>query len=704
MAMPAPRSLRPRDVPTTEQRPADLDLRPGTILCEQWRVERELGRGGFGVVFAAEDLHLGDIHALKVLDPSMAAKQQIVERFRREVLVMRKLTHPHVARVFDYREDPQRRLALISMEYIPGPSLRDLIALAKREGKQIPVAVALAILGQTLAALEAAHDQGVIHRDVKPGNILLAGGGLEALLEHRDNEPQVKLVDFGIASLLDRSGSYHYSRPLGTVAYAAPELLSDPPAKITTAADVYGAGAVAYELLTRELPLGHGAPPSQLCAQAPAGLDPFLYRLLHRTASQRPSAAAARPEAEGLRAAAIAGEDAAAAEAQPDEQAAGRAAPRPARFLMRQLLPVLLVLSLAVILSPGRPAPGPEPTPGQGTREWALRGAHLSGGTVRALVIDPHEPATVYAGTAAGEVLKSTDGGATWDSAARGLPRKRVHALAVDPETPGTVYAGTSGGVFTSADGAASWRALDLGVPRKHVHALAMDHRTPGTLYAGTSGGVFRSTDAGGSWRAVSRGLSRKNVTALTIDPATGTVYAGTTGGVFRSTNRGEDWSLVETGLSESFVQCLAIDPGPRSALWAGTWGGGVFASSDGGESWAAFNTGLVEEAVSKIFSLAVDPGPPSVDPGPPSVDPGRPSVDPGRPSVLYAGTSRGVFLRATTGDEWLPLLCGPDRPRQDILALAVDSMHFPILYAGTRDGLFQCEKQDREKQDRRHR
>ncbi|MCP4661768.1 MAG: protein kinase [bacterium] len=666
-------------MPTTEQGPADLDLRPGTILCEQWRVERELGRGGFGVVFAAEDLHLGDTHALKVLDPAMAAKEKIVERFRREVLVMRKLTHPHVARVFDYREDPDHHLALISMEYIPGPSLRDLIALAKREGKQIPVPIALAVLAQTLAALAAAHDQGVIHRDVKPGNILLAGSDLEELIENREQDPQVKLVDFGIASLLDRSGGYHYSRPLGTVAYAAPELLTDPPAKVTTAADVYGAGAVAYELLTQELPLGHGSPPSQLCAQAPVGLDEFLFGLLHRSASQRPTASGARSEAESLRTAAIAGGQVDAAETQHGEQADGRTAPRPARFLMRQLLPVLLVLSLAVILGPGRPDPVPVPRSGPaseaGSAEWVARGSHLSGGTVRTLVIDPLDPSTVYAGTAEGEVLKSINGGEAWDSATSGLPRKRVHALAVDPETPDILYAGTSGGVFESTNGAASWRALDLGVPRKHVHALAMDHQHPGTLYAGTSGGVFRSTNAGRSWKAVTRGMSRSNVTALAIDAATSTVYAGTSGGVFKSTDRGDHWSLVETGLTESFVQSLAVDPGPPSALYAGTWGGGVFASTDGGENWTAFNTGLVEESVSKVFSLAVDSGP---------------------PSVLYAGTSRGIFTHAKTDGKWLRLSCSPGRGHKDILALAVDSMHFPILYAGTRDGLFQCEMPDR--------
>jgi len=684
MVMADPRSLHPRDVPTSEPGMADLDLRPGAVVCEQWRVERELGRGGFGVVFAARDLHLGDTHALKVLDPTLAAKDKIVERFRREVLVMRKLTHPHVARVFDYREDPDRHLALISMEYIPGPSLRELIALAKREGKQIPIPVALAILAQTLAALEAAHEQGVIHRDVKPGNILLAGGGLGALLGNREEGPQVKLVDFGIASLLDRSGTYQHSRPLGTVAYAAPELLTDPPAQVTTAADVYGAGAVAYELLTRELPLGHGSPPSQLCTEAPHGLDEFLFRLLHRWAPARPTASAARPEAEALRAAALDGQHRGArpqpAASQDAGDEAGRSTARPARWLSRQLLPLLLVLSVAVILGPGGGNLPSAPTSADPPSEadaapWVAGGSHLSGAAVRSVVIDPRDPDTIYAGTAAGEVFRSTNGGEQWDCVTRDLLRKRIHALAVDPRSPGILYAGTAGGVFQSTDGGTRWQALSLSVRRRHVHCLAIDPRNPGILYAGAAGGVFKTTNGGGSWKAAHRGISKSNVTALAIDSARSAVYAGTTNGVFKSTDGGDRWRLVETGLSEKFVQSLAIDPGPPSVLYAGTWGGGVFASTDGGESWTGFNSGLVEESVSKVFALAVDPGP---------------------PSTLYAGTSRGIYTHTTADRAWVRLSCNPRGKHKDILALAIGSMPSPTLYAGTRDGLYQCEKSDR--------
>ena len=168
-------SARPLGGRTEPPRLADLDLAPGNVLFDQWRITRELGRGGFGAVFAAEELHLGEIHAIKVLDPAMVARDELLARFRREVSLMRKLVHPRIVRVFDYREDLTQHLALISMEYVEGCALRDVLALAKQRNQPIPVTFALTVLQQTLEALVQAHGQGVIHRDVTPGNILLAG-------------------------------------------------------------------------------------------------------------------------------------------------------------------------------------------------------------------------------------------------------------------------------------------------------------------------------------------------------------------------------------------------------------------------------------------------------------------------------------------------------------------------------------------------
>jgi hypothetical protein len=190
------------------------NLKPGGVLLKQWKIIRELGRGGFGTVLEAEDLLLGRQLAIKVLDPAMAAQEELLARFRREVAVMRELAHPRVVRVFDYREDDtgDQPIALITMEQVAGCSVRRLINSSRESGTPVPVPLATRIFEQVLEALEAAHAAGVIHRDVTPGNILLAGGSADQLLQDPGRDPQVKLADFGIAGLAGRAEQSHKSR------------------------------------------------------------------------------------------------------------------------------------------------------------------------------------------------------------------------------------------------------------------------------------------------------------------------------------------------------------------------------------------------------------------------------------------------------------------------------------------------------------
>ena len=270
---------------------ADLDLEPGTVLFGQWRIERELGRGGFGVVFEAHELLLDERQAVKVLDPAMVARAELLARFRREVALMRKLIHPRIVRVYDYREDLELSQALIGMEYVPGGSVKDLGAAVRATAAPLPLI--LAILGQTLEALCVAHTQGVIHRDVTPGNVLLAGGPPAELLAEPGRDPGVKLVDFGIAALAQRSELSQKSRVLGTAAYVAPEILDPTAGEPQPAADVYGCGAVAYELLTGEPPLGRFERPSALRSGLPASVEDLVMAMLSRRPQQRPSSAQA---------------------------------------------------------------------------------------------------------------------------------------------------------------------------------------------------------------------------------------------------------------------------------------------------------------------------------------------------------------------------------------------------------------------------
>ena len=267
----------------------DLDLQAGRVLLGRFELVRRLGQGGYGAVYEARDLTLQVDRAVKILYPSLVARAEVLDRFRREARVMQGLSHPHIGRVYDYQQDLSAGLAMISMELVPCGSVRDLVAHARERREELPLSLVWMVLRQVAEALAEAHAQGVVHRDVTPGNVLLAGAGPEVLLRDPEADPGVKLMDFGIAGLLEREQSLPRGQGLGTVAYMAPEVVAFGIA--SQAADLYGAGAVLYELVTDELPLGRFENPSTLRPEVPEELDHLLMALLERKPQDRPTAA-----------------------------------------------------------------------------------------------------------------------------------------------------------------------------------------------------------------------------------------------------------------------------------------------------------------------------------------------------------------------------------------------------------------------------
>jgi serine/threonine protein kinase len=270
---------------TEWQPPHQPGIEPGTVLMDRWLLIRLLGRGGFGSVWEAEELQLGERWAIKVLSPAMAAQDETLSRFRHEFQLMRDMAHPRMVRVMAYDEDPEHNLALISMELIPGVSVRELLDLTRESKRQIPVQLALTIFEETLEALDASHAAGVLHRDVTPSNILLAGGIASELLDNPNLDPIVKLSDFGIAALIGRREHSTRSQTLGTAPYVAPEV-HDPDADISQAVDIYGAGAIAYELLCTKLPIVTGHRP---IAELREGIPDLAAHLVDSTIKINPA-------------------------------------------------------------------------------------------------------------------------------------------------------------------------------------------------------------------------------------------------------------------------------------------------------------------------------------------------------------------------------------------------------------------------------
>ena len=264
---------------------ASLDPAPQTI-AGRYEVLGLLGVGGMGAVYRVRDKELDEIIALKMLRRELADSPGIVERFRREVKLARKVTHVNVARTFDLGEHEGERF--LTMELVEGESLSALLARERRLSLSRLVDLALPIC----SGLAAAHAQGIVHRDLKPDNVLIAKDG------------RVVLTDFGIARAAGAEGSQRTALPIGTPAYMAPEQVEASP-HVDARADLYALGAMFFELLTGQLPwqgdsvyavaamrLVQPPPdPRTLRPDLPDAVAQLILRCMARRPEDRPSSA-----------------------------------------------------------------------------------------------------------------------------------------------------------------------------------------------------------------------------------------------------------------------------------------------------------------------------------------------------------------------------------------------------------------------------
>src|SRR3954451_24036568 len=228
----------------------------GTTIDGRYRITGRVARGGMATVYTAVDKRLERTVALKIIHPSQATNVHFVDRFTDEAKTIARLTHPNVVAVYD--QGRHLGLPYLVMEYVQGRTLRDLLTQRRRLN---PVE-ACAILEQMLAAIAAAHRAGLVHRDVKPENVLVAeapSGGTANLVD-----AVVKVADFGLARAVEASSVEDSGQLMATVAYVAPELVTDGHADART--DVYSAGIVLYEMLTGKVPFD-GDDPVQVAWQ-----------------------------------------------------------------------------------------------------------------------------------------------------------------------------------------------------------------------------------------------------------------------------------------------------------------------------------------------------------------------------------------------------------------------------------------------------
>jgi len=254
---PMDRSVLPSLPPTPAQVPrreAMPSFAPGVLLAQRYRVVRFIARGGMGEVYEVEDLELRERVALKTVRPEVAHDEMAIERFRREIQLSRRVTHPNVCRIFDVShhrpEGSADGVIFLTMELLPGETLAERL---RRTGP-LPPDAALPIVRQISDALHAAHQVGVVHRDLKPGNVVLVEGraGVRAVVTDFGLARREKSEDPRGVTLTGAAGV------VGTPAYLAPEQVEGK--ESTPAVDIYALGIVLFEMLTGTVPfLGDNA-------------------------------------------------------------------------------------------------------------------------------------------------------------------------------------------------------------------------------------------------------------------------------------------------------------------------------------------------------------------------------------------------------------------------------------------------------------
>jgi serine/threonine-protein kinase len=274
--------MKPEDQPTfggTDGFVVSVDLRAGTLFHGRYEILGPLGRGGMGIVYKARDRRLDEDVAIKVLRPDFGSDPGMASRFRSEIKLARKVRHRNVCAIHDYGED--QGLLYISMEYIEGVDLKQLL----RQSGALPPDRGFEVAMQIAEGLQAVHDAGIVHRDLKTPNIMSDGAGV------------ARLMDFGVAKRVGEGAATVTGQIVGTPEYMSPEQAQGH--RVDTRSDIYALGIVIYEIFTGQVPfrgetpistiLKHLNDPPPLEGPQALGIPSALKSVLRRCLAKDPA-------------------------------------------------------------------------------------------------------------------------------------------------------------------------------------------------------------------------------------------------------------------------------------------------------------------------------------------------------------------------------------------------------------------------------
>jgi len=278
-ATPLPSS---KEIPVTEtlEKPTE-ELTRGTTFANRYEIIEELGKGGMGKVYRVEDKKIKEEVALKLIKPEIASDKKTIERFSNELKMARQISHRNVCRMYDLGEE--KGTHFITMEYVPGEDLKSFI----RRAAPVSIGKSISIAKQVCEGLVEAHRLGVVHRDLKPNNIMI------------DRDGNARIMDFGIARSLKAKGITGAGVMIGTPEYMSPEQAE---AKfIDQRSDVYALGVILYEMVTGQLPFEGDTPlgiamkhkgempkdPREVNPQIPEDLSLLILKCLEKKKEDR---------------------------------------------------------------------------------------------------------------------------------------------------------------------------------------------------------------------------------------------------------------------------------------------------------------------------------------------------------------------------------------------------------------------------------